>query len=259
VTTVHGPYTVGKYSSVMVRGDKIIAVSNMIRQYILNNYSFVHPSSIEVIHRGVDTSVYRPEFRPDEEWKSNFFEEFPQMKGKVLLTIPARLTRWKGQEDFIEIMKVLVQETQSVHGVIVGSAHSRKQEFAKRLQHAITSLGLEEHITMIGHRNDLKEILSLSKVVFSLSREPEAFGRTTIEALSLGTPVIAYNHGGVSEQLETLLPEGSIHVGQVGEAVSILQKWLSMLPTPLANSSFTLASMCSKTIDIYTELCSNEK
>jgi hypothetical protein len=37
VTTVHGRYSVSKYSSVMVRGEKIIAVSEMIRQYILDN------------------------------------------------------------------------------------------------------------------------------------------------------------------------------------------------------------------------------
>ena len=41
VTTVHGPYSPGLYSSVMMRGERIIAVSEMIKQYILQHYSFV--------------------------------------------------------------------------------------------------------------------------------------------------------------------------------------------------------------------------
>ncbi len=251
VTTVHGPYTVGKYSSVMMRGEKIIAVSEMIRAYIIQNYSFVDPESITVIHRGVDTKEYFPEFEPSEGWKTNWYAEYPQMLEKQLLTIPARLTRWKGQEDFIEIMQALIVDGQNVHGVIVGSAHPKKQEYAEELRNLINSKDLQNHITMCGHRSDLKEILSLSSIVFSLSTEPEAFGRTTIEALSLGTPVIGYNHGGVKEQLERLFPEGEIQVGKFGEAVVKVQEWLSNPPKPSNNLNFTLDSMCDQTLSNY--------
>ncbi|HIA37009.1 MAG TPA: glycosyltransferase, partial [Flavobacteriales bacterium] len=251
VTTVHGPYTVGKYSSVMLRGERIIAVSNMIQDYIVNNYPFVDENKIEVIHRGVDTTEYTPDFSPSEEWKSKLFDEFPQMRDTQLLTLPARLTRWKGQEDFIELIDALVKEGQDVHGVIVGGAHPKKQEYVRELQSAIDDRGLHQQITMVGHRADLKEILSISDIVFSLSTEPEAFGRTTIEALSLGTPVIGYNHGGVKEQLEGLFPEGAITVGNLGEAILKVQKWFLTPPSPVENNSFTLNLMCDKTIGIY--------
>ena len=251
VTTVHGPYTVGKYSSVMMRGDRIIAVSNMVKEYILKNYPLVDENIIEVVHRGVDTSVYTPNFSPTDAWKSEFFDDFPMMQESHLLTLPARLTRWKGQEDFIKLIDVLVKGGQNVHGLIVGSAHPKKQEYAKELQAEIDSRGLQEQITMIGHRVDLKEILSISDLVFSLSIEPEAFGRTTIEALSLGTPVIGYNYGGVKEQLEQLLPDGAIPVGKLDEAILKVQEWIFSPPSPLENTSFTLNSMCEKIIGLY--------
>ena len=38
ITTVHGPYSVNFYSSIMTKGDKVIVISEMIRQYVLNNY-----------------------------------------------------------------------------------------------------------------------------------------------------------------------------------------------------------------------------
>jgi glycosyltransferase involved in cell wall biosynthesis len=175
------------------------------------------------------------------------------MFGKQLLTIPARLTRWKGQEDFIEIIQALIVDGQNVHGAIVGSAHPKKQEYAEELRHLIKSMDLQDHITMCGHRNDLKEILSLSSIVFSLSTEPEAFGRTTIEALSLGTPVIGYSHGGVKEQLEALLPQGAVPVGGLSGVVHKIQEWNTSLPVPEANITFTLDAMYSGILRVYTE------
>ena len=41
VTTVHGPYTVNRYSRIMVSGDVVIAISEYIRDYVLNHYPTV--------------------------------------------------------------------------------------------------------------------------------------------------------------------------------------------------------------------------
>jgi glycosyltransferase involved in cell wall biosynthesis len=46
-------------------------------------------------------------------------------------------------------------------------------------------------------RSDVQAIYSLSHVVLQLSSKPEAFGRTVIEALQLGVPVLGFAHGGV--------------------------------------------------------------
>ncbi len=255
VTTVHGRYSVGKYSSVMVRGEKIIAVSGMIREYILDNYSFVDPEDITVIHRGVDTNEYTPEYQATDTWKDDWFAQYPKMQGKQLLTLPARLTRWKGQEDFVQVIETLKNDT--YHGVIVGSAHPKKQEFADELRRLIKAKGLTEYVTMVGHRTDMKEILSISSIVFSLSTDPEAFGRTTIEALSLGTSVIGYDHGGVKEQLDAVFPQGAVTLGSIDEAVRKINSWGMSLPTPGRNVKFTLDGMCSRILKVYTDLVSD--
>ena len=46
------------------------------------------------------------------------------------------------------------------------------------------------------------------KSAFSLSAKPESFGRTLREALSLGLPVVGYDHGGVGETLSWAYPQG---------------------------------------------------
>src|SRR3990172_1594290 len=49
VTTVHGPYTVNRYSRIMTRGERVIAISSWIRDYILSHYPEVDASRITVI------------------------------------------------------------------------------------------------------------------------------------------------------------------------------------------------------------------
>ena len=87
-----------------------------------------------------------------------------------------------------------------------------KAKLQKRLKDQVTSIGLKQNITFVGHRKDIKEIMSISRLVFSLTKVPEAFGRISLESLSLGIPVIAYSHGGVKEQLSEILPEGLVRL-----------------------------------------------
>jgi len=253
VTTVHGRYSVSKYSEIMTRGEKIIAVSNVIRDYILDNYPQVDADDIEVIYRGVDKSAYAIGYSPNKQWLENWFEEFPEMIDKKLLTIPGRLTRLKGHEDFISVIDTLIHSGQNIHGVIVGGAHPKKKRYEEEMNKKVTELGLESHITFVGQRNDMKEILAISTIVFSLSETPESFGRTTLEALSIGKPVIGYAHGGVEEQLAKVFPDGLVQVGSIKDVVEKVVLWLTSMPTIPTNHQFALENMCSKILDLYQE------
>lgn len=254
VTTVHGPYTPGRYSSVMVRGERVIAISEMIREYILRNYPWVDPGVIRVIPRGVDPVAYPYHYQPPAEWQEQWRVEYPQFEGKYLITLPGRLTRWKGQEDFIRIVGGLKRRGLPVHGVLVGDAHPRKQHFADELRAQVRAAGLDSDITFTGHRGDLKEIMAVSNVVLSLSTDPEAFGRVSLEALTLGIPVAAYDHGGVAEQLAAVFPQGRLPVGDTASAVELLAGWYVERPVVPPHHPFTLERMLRSTLEIYLEL-----
>jgi hypothetical protein len=45
ITTVHGPYSVNFYSSIMTKGEKVIVVSEMIKKYVLKNYKLIGKNS----------------------------------------------------------------------------------------------------------------------------------------------------------------------------------------------------------------------
>lgn len=259
VTTVHGPYSVSGYSAVMTKGERVIAVSEMIRSYILKNYPDVNPEHIQVIHRGVSREKFNQDYRPDAEWLDSWYRQYPQLKGQFVVTLPGRLTRWKGQEDFIRIIKSLVDQGVGLHGLIVGGAHPRKTDYVHELEGLITENNLDSHITLTGHRSDLRDIMAVSDVVYSLSTEPEAFGRTTIEALSLGVPVIGYAHGGVAEQLEQVLPKGAVGVGDESAVAELTKQWKHQKPLVAKEHPFTLENMLGQTITLYERLAFGER
>jgi glycosyltransferase involved in cell wall biosynthesis len=136
----------------------------------------------------------------------------------------------------------------------VGDAHPRKQYFADELHAQVRAMGLENDITFTGHRGDMKEIMAVSDVVLSLSLDPEAFGRVSLEALTLGKPVAAYDHGGVAEQLVAVFPEGRAPVGDTAAVEQILARWHAQRPTVPAENPFTLERMLSSTLSVYQEL-----
>ena len=254
VTTVHGMYGVNRYSRIMMQGERVIAVSNTVRDYILREYPDTLPWRIQVIHRGVDGEAYPHGWKPDPGWQQAFFAQFPNAAGKQLLTLPGRITRLKGHEDFIESIARLKRRGLSVHGIIVGGASSSKQRYLQKLRYRVRSLGLETDISFTGQRDDLKNILAMSNLVLSLSTQPESFGRTTLEALRLGVPTAGYDHGGVGEILRTVYPAGLLPLDRLDETCQRIAQLLQH-PEPVpAGDFFPLQAMLDQTLALYEQL-----
>jgi glycosyltransferase involved in cell wall biosynthesis len=254
VTTVHGLYSVNRYSAIMTRGEAVIAVSDTVRDYILASYPETPGTRITVIHRGVDPAEFPHGHQPTPEWRATFEAQFPNTVGKTLLTLPGRLTRLKGHEDFIELMRRLKKRGLPVHGLIVGGATSNKQRYLSKLRMRIRGLDLRDDITLTGSRADLKDIMAISRVVYSLSTQPESFGRTTLEALCLGVPVLGYDHGGVGEILARIHPDGQVETGNVNLLEMKTRALLDAPPGVAENDAFALRDMLSKTLDLYARM-----
>jgi len=254
VTTVHGLYSVNNYSAVMVKGERVIAVSSTVLNYIRNNYPKVAPGSIVVINRGVDPAEFSPDFRPSTAWLADWRREYPDLQSGRILLLPGRITRLKGHEDFLRLIADLRSCGLPVRGLIVGGAAPGKQAYLDELRHLTHNLGLDAAITFTGQRGDLREIMAVSDIVLSLSSKPESFGRTVLEAYSLGIPVIGYAHGGVGEQLEALLPEGCIAPGDLLALADRIKQWLDTPPRMTKQHAFTLNNMLQGTLALYAQL-----
>jgi glycosyltransferase involved in cell wall biosynthesis len=258
VTTVHGLYSVNAYSAIMAKGERVIAVSETARDYILRNYPKTPPQKITVIHRGVERGDYPHGYQPAPEWTETFFRDFPNTRGKILLTLPGRITWVKGHEDFIEILRRLKQAGLPVHGLIVGGAADAKQRYLKKLQNIIGNAGLNNDISFTGQRSDMKEILAISSLALAPAKHPESFGRTTLESLYLGVPTAGFDHGGVGDILRRIYPHGLLPMldsgGDLDASTRIITDLLKNPPPVPADDFFPLSRMLEETLQLYATL-----
>lgn len=256
VTTAHGLYSVNWYSAVMARGERVIAISRTVKDYLLTNYPrHARPESVSVIYRGVGDGEFTPDFVPSAEWRRQWEEQYPQLVGKPVVTLPGRLTRLKGHFDFLSVLERLRATIPDVQGLIVGGADPRRSGYAAELERAVRERGLG-NVTFTGHRSDIREVLSISDVVLSLtSNPPEAFGRTVAEALSLGRPVVGYDHAGAGEVLGALFPEGAVPPGDVDAVAARVAALLGERAVSIRpNTMFRERKMLDETLALYRDV-----
>ncbi|MFT5174603.1 MAG: glycosyltransferase involved in cell wall biosynthesis [Gammaproteobacteria bacterium] len=254
VTSVHGFYSPGRYSAVMTRGERVICVSNAIREYVLDTFPQVPASRLSVIHRGVDPCLYPHGFHACPNWQRKWNKEHPEFAQAKVILLPGRLTRLKGHAQFINLIGRLRQQGMNVHGVIAGGIDPRRVAYADELQRRVRREQLGDRVHFLGHRADLREIMSVSDLVLSLSSKPESFGRTVLEGLSLGRPVAGFAHGGVGEILHALYPQGLIAVGDAAALLAATTRLLNA-PAPVAVvRNFTLQQMLDQTLELYHDL-----
>ena len=187
VTSVHGFYSVNRYSAIMSRGERVIAVSNCIRDYILAHYPSTPPDHIRIIPNAISPDQYHPDYSPSREWLTGWFMSYPELKGKFTLCLPGRITRLKGHLDLIPVVRQLLEQGIPAHAVIVGEAKKGKEEYKTEVLRAIERSGVSQAFTWTGHRQDLRDIISTCSVTLSLTKSPEAFGKSTLEACLLYT------------------------------------------------------------------------
>ncbi len=255
MTTMHGLHSVSRYSAIMTRGERVIAVSRTCRQYILDNYPQTPPERIRLIYRGIDPAAFPWQYQPEEAWLSRWYEEHPGLRGGFVITMPGRLTRLKGHIQWLEMMAALRQQIPDLRGLVVGGEDPKRQRYAREVYERTRELGLGDVVTFAGHRSDIREIYAVSNVVMSLSAKPESFGRTVLEPLSMGTPVVGFAHGGVAEILEALFPEGAVPVNDLAAAKSAVARIAAGQTSAVRpNRQFLLENMQSQTLDVYREL-----
>jgi len=139
-----------------------------------------------------------------------------------------------------------------VHGLVIGAARGRHERYAARLRERAVARGIP--VTFTGEQEDVREIFSLCEVILSLSGRPESFGRTVLEALSLGIPVVGYAHGGVGEILGRVFPAGRVPPGDVRAAADRVSGFLRERPRVPDVEAYPLSRMLERTLALYADL-----
>ena len=207
VTTFHGTYNFSSklkqfYNSVMVRSKLIIGGSNFIFSHINVNYQKylnLKKQKLMVIFRGINLEFFN-EKNTSEKKVNALLSSWKIDKKKFILLLPGRLTRWKGQEIFIESLNLLTEDydNENFHAVILGSDQGR-DVYSKKLSLLVERYRLGRKITFIENCKEMPLAFKLADLVVSSSIEPEAFGRVAVEAQAMKRPIVASDIGGSRE------------------------------------------------------------
>ena len=268
VTTFHGTYSSGnwlkrKYNSVMTRGEKVIAISSFIAGHVRQVYG-LPVSRMAVIHRGVALEKFDTAMVSGERVVT-LANKWRLPDGVPVVMLPGRLTRWKGQADFIRAIAKLGRD--DIRCVMVGS-HQGRADYHKELEAMIRKLGIIDIARIVDHCDDMPAAYMLADLVVSASTDPEAFGRVVAEAQAVGRPVVLTNHGGAREIIidgETgwLTPPGDVDAmaaaierGLDLDAES--RRRMAERAVDNIRRNFSKESMCAKTLAVYNEVLGGE-
>jgi glycosyltransferase involved in cell wall biosynthesis len=254
VTTVHGLNSPGRYSAILLRGERVIAVSQTMRDYVLSHYPWLDPARVRVIPRGIDPDAFPYGHRPDDAWQKAFFAEYPQLAGAPLLTLPGRGTRLKGHHEAIELVAELKRRGIEVRLLLLGVIEAGREAYVEELRRLVRARGLQAQVVLTEPRNDVRDIYAVSALILQLSVRPESFGRTVVEALSLCRPVLGYAHGGVGELLAELYPAGRVPLGDREKLVERAAELLRVAPPIPMLQSYRLSDMQQAVLALYGEV-----
>jgi glycosyltransferase involved in cell wall biosynthesis len=233
VTTFHGTYNFKTnlkkfYNSVMVRSDLIIAGSNFIFSHIKENYSMYlnYKKKFLVIFRGINVDYFDSSTTLENDEKK-LLKQWDIEKDKKIILLPGRLTSWKGQEVFIEAVNLINIELgyEAFYTVILGSDQGREL-YKKKLIRLSEQYRMSKQIRFIDHCKNMALAYKVSDIIVSASNEPEAFGRVSVEAQSMGKPIVASNIGGSNE---TIIDEKTGFLFESNNAKSLSKQILRVL------------------------------
>ena len=202
VTTYHGAYSGHStlklsYNSVMAKGDVVIANSRYTSALIERLYPEAR-EKLRVIPRGVDLRAFSPA-SVDLSRVARLRADWGVQPHERVALVAARLTAWKGQKVLIEaVSRIKAQGLDDVRFILAGDAQGR-DGYVKELDALIAKLGLKGIVLRVGHCSDMPAALTAASVVAVPSTEPEAFGRSAVEAQAMGAMVVVSDIGAVPE------------------------------------------------------------
>jgi L-malate glycosyltransferase len=161
---------------------KVVANSTAAR--VMLEREGVASASIAVIANGVDAAAF-PARSP----------EAAARRVRTVIAV-ANLRPEKNHEALIAAAALLVREFPDLRFQIVGDGPRRGE-----LEGLVAATGLQDHVTFLGHREDVPALLTAADIYVLPSRS-EAFPNGAIEAMAAGLPVVANAVGGLLDLIE---------------------------------------------------------
>lgn len=192
----------------------LVAVSQATRKTLIDYRWFdTHINPIRVIYNGVDSSQ---QFANTDTYD---LREIYSLGDMTLVGMVGRIERYKGHEDLIEGVSLLLEEYQKkIKLVFIGSGSDAE---IKRLQRLAEYLNVKNAILFTGFiPGPAQNLISQLDLLAVMTKDFEGFGLTIAEAMCVGTPVMATRVGAIPEFVDErvgslILPESPFEASYV--------------------------------------------
>lgn len=199
---------------------RVIVNSDALRQRLFGGSP---PESVRAIWNGVDLDA------ADNEPAVPLPADVPVQAR--LTGICGRLGENKGIDVYLQAVARLGDGFDDVHHLIIGAGPAGQ---LAKLRALAARLGIRERVHFLGFRDDAPALLGRLAVLVSASQR-ETFGRTLVEAMGRGVPVVATRSGGPEEIVE----DGkSGFLVDVGDAEAIAERMARLLSDPALAAAF---------------------
>ncbi len=193
------------------KADLVIAVSQRTKN-IITKYYGIEPEKIKVVHNAVNKERHLPKSLPDPE-RVQQLRRF-RRKEKIVLFL-GRITMQKGPDYFVEAARMVLEQMDNVHFVMVGDG-----DLMPRMVERIASERLSDrfHFTGFLDREEVELMYSMSDL-YVMPSVSEPFGITPFEAMVYEVPIIVSRQSGVTEVLQHVVKVDFWDVHQLANSI----------------------------------------
>jgi glycosyltransferase involved in cell wall biosynthesis len=214
--------------------NQFITVSEYLKNSWIQegNIRNIKNSNTFVIYNGVDLERFFPVQDEDIRHiqKQN---QFNMLSNSRVVSYIGRLDEQKGLLTLLKAFSVVVKQAQ--HPVrlllagesVLSKSSATKNNYKKRLQKMVDDLGLRESVRFLGHVADPTSLYQISDLTILPSLYPEPFGRSVIESMACGVPVVASRLGGIPEILTGEFSQGLFESGSSNDLAGKILTWIN--------------------------------
>jgi glycosyltransferase involved in cell wall biosynthesis len=124
---------------------------------------------------------------------------FDSTSEQIVISLVGRISRWKGQLVLLDAFHSIESLYSNIKLVFVGSAPPNQEVFLENLNNKIVEYKLTDKVLIVPFEKEIYKIWQSIDIAIVPSIEPEPFGLVAVEAMLSKKPVIASNHGGLTE------------------------------------------------------------
>ena len=204
ISTFHNLYGGNSYFKKMYnkglsKMDHLVAISDYVKETIVKKYNLT-ANKISVINRGIDTEYFNQLVH--DGTKDDTINTHQIDTAKKIILFPARITSWKGQLEFIDVIKKM--DTQNI--LVLFAGDTKNKSYTKLVRDKIKQNNLKRVCKILGsvNQDEMRSLYQIADLSLSFPLRTEGFGRTVSESLYSKTPVLAFDYGGVKNQLANL-------------------------------------------------------